>query len=79
MQRTWMHGLRQLHELMLCAEAAEHQLTSISDAAEITDTYPTPPDEVQSAHCQTTESTRWQVCYLKWRSQHHENKCNEYC
>ena len=44
-----MHALRQLHELMLCGGAAEHQLALISDAAEITDTYPTPPDEVQPA------------------------------
>lgn len=73
-----MHGLRQLHELMLCGEAAEHRLTLISDAAEITDTYPTPPDEVQSANPQT-KSTHLQICYLKWRSQHHKNKCNEYC
>lgn len=33
---------------MLCGGAAEHQLALISDAAEITDTHPTPPDEVQS-------------------------------
>lgn len=44
MQRTRTHGLRQLHGLMLCGEAAEHQLTLISDAVEIADTYPTPPD-----------------------------------
>lgn len=43
-----MHARRQLHELMLCGGAAEHQLALISDAAEITDTHPTPPDEVQN-------------------------------
>lgn len=42
MLQTWMHALRQLHELMSCAEAAEHQLALISDAAEITDTYSSP-------------------------------------
>lgn len=41
------HGLRQIHELTLCGGAAEHQLTLISDVAEITHTYPTPPDEVR--------------------------------
>lgn len=60
-----MHALRQLHELMLCGEAAEHQLALISDAAEITDTYPTPPDEVQFANPQTTKSVHLQICYLK--------------
>lgn len=57
-----MHGLRQIHELTLCGGAAEHQLTLISDAAEIADTYPTPPDEVrvcekkkQQKTLQTTE------------------------
>lgn len=31
---------RQLHELMLCGGAAEHQLALISDTTEIADTYP---------------------------------------
>lgn len=60
-----MRALRQLHELMLCGEAAEHQLALISDAAEITDTYPTPPDEVQPANPQTTKNVHLQICYLK--------------
>ena len=42
MRRTWMHARRQLHELMLCGGAAEHQLALIPDAAEIADTYPDP-------------------------------------
>lgn len=57
-----MHALRQLHELMLCGEAAEHQLALISDAAEIADTYPTPPDEVQSGNPQTTTTTTKKKC-----------------
>lgn len=61
-----MHALRQLHELMLCGEAAEHQLALISDAAEITDTYPTPPDEVQSAETlRLQKECILQMCYLK--------------
>lgn len=60
-----MHALTQLHELMLCGEGAEHQLALISDVAEITDTYPTPPDEVQSANPQTTKSVHLQICCLK--------------
>lgn len=54
MRRTWMRALRQLHELMLCGEAAEHQLALIPDVAEISDTYPTPPEEAQHANHQTT-------------------------
>lgn len=65
MRQTWMHALRQLHELMLCGEAAEHQLALISDAAEITDTYPTPPDEVQPANHQTTKKHAFKIYYLK--------------
>ncbi len=64
---TWMHALRQLHELMLGGEAAEHQSALISDAAEITDTYPTPPDEEQSAYPQTTKTMHLQMCCLKMR------------
>lgn len=56
MRRTWMHALRQLHELMLCGEAAEYQLALISDAAEITDTYLTPPDEEQPESPQTAKT-----------------------
>lgn len=57
-----MRARRQLHELMLCGEAAEHQLAFISDAAEIADTYPTPPDEVQSGNPQTPQSAPLQIC-----------------
>lgn len=71
-----MHAPRQLHELMLCGEAAEHQLALISDAAEITDTYLTPPDEVQSARSLRLqkECVFANLLFKKWRSQHHTQK-----
>lgn len=77
-----MHAPRQLRGLMLCGEAAEHQLALISDAAEITDTYPTPPDEVQSANPPTTKKKRSAFANLLFKNggaDIHENKCNEYC
>lgn len=60
-----MHALKQLHELMLCGEATERQLALILDAAEITDTYPTPPDEVQPAKPLGYKNVRLKICYLK--------------
>ena len=51
-----MPALRQLQELMLCGEAAEHPFALISDAAEMADTYPTPPREVQPGNPQTANS-----------------------
>lgn len=66
MRQTGMHALRQLLGLMLCGEAAEHQLALISDTAEITDTYPTPPDEVQSANpTDYIKACIIKFCYLK--------------
>lgn len=60
-----MHVLKQLHELMLCGEAAERRLALIPDTAEITDTYPTPPDEVQPAKPSGYKNMRFKICYLK--------------
>lgn len=58
MRQTRAAGQRQRHELMLCGEAAKHQLTLISDAIEITDAYPSPPDQVQSANPQLRSPLR---------------------
>ena len=60
-----MRALRQLHELMLCGDAAEHQLALISDAAEIADTYPTPPDEVPSANPHSAQK----ACICKFKNE----------
>lgn len=81
-----MHARRQLHELMLCGGAAEHQLALISDAAEITDTHPTPPDEVQNCeplrrrHTHTQKECILHIFLFKNGGVNtRKNKCNEYC
>ena len=74
-----MPAPRQLHELMLWREAAEHQLALISDVAEITDTYP-PPDEVPFANPSDYKNRAFANLLLKeLRNQQHKNKCNEFC
>lgn len=50
---------------MLCGEAAEHQLALISDAAEISDTYLNPPDEVRPGNPRAMQSMHLQILRLK--------------
>lgn len=56
MRQTRVAGQRQRCELMLLGEAAEHQLTLISDSIGISEAYPSPPEGEQSANHQPAKS-----------------------